>query len=142
MNSPDLFKEKCRKITDGKVEGEALITKDRINFYLVDPESGNIIEEGHGLEGEKIAGKIIIFPGDKGSSVVQLDGLYQLAMKGNKPMALIAEELSTVLVSNAIIMEIPLVCDVDKEFYEIVKNGDTVAINTEEETVTIGARPL
>jgi predicted aconitase with swiveling domain len=142
LNSPDLFKGKCRKINDGKVEGEALITKDRINFYLVDPESGNIIEEGHGLEGEKIAGKIIIFPGDKGSSVVQLDGLYQLAMKGNKPMALIAEELSTVLVSNAIIMEIPLVCDVDKEFYEIVKNGDTVAIDTEEETVTIGARPL
>jgi hypothetical protein len=139
LNSPEVFKGKCRKITEGKVEGEAVVTKDYVNFYLVDPERGTIIEEGHDLEGKKIADKILVFPGDKGSSVVQLDGLYQLAMKNNKPKALVAGELSTVLVSNAIIMEIPLVCDVDEKFYEIIKNGDHIAIDTEEGTISIRA---
>ena len=55
MNSPEVFKGKCRKITEGKVEGEAVVTKDYVNIYLVDPERGTIIEEGHDLEGKKIA---------------------------------------------------------------------------------------
>lgn len=131
------FTIKCRKVTEGKATGEALITKDAINFYLVDPDSGNIIEEGHELEGKSIDGKILIFPGDKGSSVVQLDGLYQMAMKGNKPKAMIVEEISTVLVSNTIIMDIPLVDNIDKEFYQMVSNGDWIEVDADNEKVIV-----
>ncbi|HHY01139.1 MAG TPA: DUF126 domain-containing protein [Methanothermobacter sp.] len=128
---------KCRKVVEGKVSGEAIVTREAINFYQVNPETGTIIEEGHELNGEKIGGKILVFPGDKGSSVVQLDGLFQMAQKGNKPKGMIVKNLSTVLVSNAIIMEIPLVDSVDEEFYRVISNGDWVEIDTDKEVLII-----
>lgn len=137
MKNQLIYSGKCKIITEGNVKAEAIISNDYINFYLVEPETGKIIEKGHDLEGKKIGGKVIVFPGDKGSSVVQLDGLYQLGQKNNKPGALIVSELSTVLVSNAIIMEIPLICDLDAEFYKTLKAGDYISINTEEGSVFI-----
>jgi len=132
MKRADFLKFSCRNVTGGKVAGEAVLTNEAINFYLVDPDSGKIIEEGHGLEGESISDKIIVFPSDKGSSVVQLDGLFLAAEKGNKPKAFVVKELSTVLVSNSIIMEIPLVCDVEGQFYEVIQKGDWVEIEADE----------
>ena len=84
-----------------------------------------------------MAGKILIFPGGKGSSVVQADGLFQLNKNGNMPKAMIIQYPETVLVSSAIIMDIPMVDKVDPEFYKIVKDGDTVLVNAEEGYVEI-----
>ena len=61
------------------------------------------------MENQVIAGKIVVFPIDKGSSVVQMDGLYQMSKFGHKPAGFVVLDLSTVLVSNAIIMDIPLI---------------------------------
>ena len=43
----------------------------------------------------------------------------------------------TVLVSSAIIMDIPMVDKVDPEFYKKVKDGDTVLVNADEGYVEI-----
>jgi predicted aconitase with swiveling domain len=75
----------CHKISEGVGESEVIISKDEIMFYLVRPEDGVVIEKAHDLEGQSVAKKVIIFPGGKGSSVVQSDGLYQLMMRGNQP---------------------------------------------------------
>lgn len=128
---------KCHKISGGKAFGQALISNNEFCFYLVDPNSGKVIEKGHDLEGESIAGKILIFPGGKGSSVVQADGLYQLKMKGNEPKALVIQHADTVLVASAIIMDIPLVDRVDEEFYKTVKNGDEVEVDADQMLIKI-----
>ncbi len=120
---------KCHKISEGVGEGEVIISKDEIMFYLVRPEDGVVLEKAHDLEGQSVAKKIILFPGGKGSSVVQSDGLYQLMMKENQPGAMIIEHAETVLAAGAIIMEIPLVDRVDPEFYQVVKNGDIVRVD-------------
>lgn len=120
---------KCHKISEGVAEGEVIISKDEIMFYLVKPETGVVIEKGHDLEGQSIKSKIIIFPGGKGSSVVQSDGLYQLMMKKNQPQAMIIQNPETVLVAGAIIMEIPMVDKVDPEFYTTIKNGDKIRVD-------------
>lgn len=125
-------KFKCHKISEGCIEAEVVISKDPIMFYLVDPKTGVVIEKDHDLENRCIANKILIFPGGKGSSVVQADGLYQLKMKKNMPVGMVIENAETVLVSSAIIMEIPMVDKVDKEFYTEVKDGDRVRIDTEQ----------
>ncbi len=70
-------------------------------------------ENAHDIEGRSVAKKILIFPGGKGSSVVQADGLYQLNMHGNMPSAMVVQYPETVLVSSAIIMEVPMVDKVD-----------------------------
>jgi hypothetical protein len=128
---------KCHKISEGVAEAEVIISKDDIMFYLIDPATGTIIEPAHDLEGKSMAQKILVFPSGKGSSVVQADGLYQLMQKGNAPKAMIIEHPETVLVSSAIIMEIPMVDKVDPEFYEVVKNGDRVRVDADNGVVEI-----
>lgn len=128
---------KCHKISEGVVEGEAIVSKDTIMFYLIDPNTGTVIENAHDLEGKSIAKKILIFPGGKGSSVVQADGLYQLNVKNNSPAAMVIEYPETVLVSSAIIMEVPMVDKVEAEFYQVVKDGDMVRVNADEGTIEI-----
>ncbi len=92
-----------------------------IMFYLIEPKTGTVIEKAHDLEGKTVAGKALVFPGGKGSSVVQADGLYQLKIQGNMPAAMIIQHPETVLVYSAIIMKIPMVDKVEPEFYEILK---------------------
>jgi len=127
----------CHRISEGKATGKVLISSDDINFYMVDPEEGEVVEKKHSLEGEKVASKILVFPGGKGSSVVQADGLYQLSMKGNKPKAMIIKNPDTVLVTSAIIMEIPLVDKVDDKFYDYIAKGDTVTVDADQEKIII-----
>ena len=119
----------CHKISEGCIEGEVIISKDDIMFYLIKPETGEVLEAEHDLEGKSIANKILIFPSGKGSSVVQGDGLYQLKMKNNAPKGMILKRSETVLVASAIIMEIPMVDKVDEEFYKLIKNGDRIKLD-------------
>ncbi|MEA4932102.1 MAG: DUF126 domain-containing protein [Lawsonibacter sp.] len=127
----------CHKISEGKAQAEAIISKDHIMFYQIVPETGVIMEKAHALEGKSIAKKILVFPGGKGSSVVQADGLYQLNMHQNMPAAMIIQFAEPVLVSSAIIMEVPLVDKVDPAFYETVKDGDTMVVNADEGYIEI-----
>lgn len=125
----------CHRISEGIAEGEVIVSKDDIMFYLINPETGVVIEKGHDLEGKSIAGKILVFPGGKGSSVVQADGLYQLAMKQNAPKAMIIQNPDTVLVSSAIIMEVPMVDQLDETFYAELKDGCKVRVDANSERV-------
>ncbi|GAA0724663.1 DUF126 domain-containing protein [Clostridium malenominatum] len=127
----------CHKISEGVVEGEVIISNDDIMFYLIDPSTGTVIEPAHSLEGKSIANKILIFPSGKGSSVVQADGLYQLNMKGNCPKGMIIKYPETVLVSSAIIMEVPMVDKVEDEFYEAIKDGDRIRIDADQGYIEI-----
>ena len=86
---------KGEPIASGIVEGEILVSKDPINFYMVSPEKGTIIEQDHALTDKVIAKKIIVFPIDKGSSVVQMDGLYQMSDFGNKEASFCLPHLRT-----------------------------------------------
>lgn len=127
----------CHKISEGKVQAETIISKDRIMFYQVRPEDGMMEEKNHHLEGQIIAQKILIFPGGKGSSVVQQDGLYHLDRFHNMPAALIIQDPDPVIVAGTIIMELPMVDRLPAEFYETVKDGDTVVVNADEGYVEI-----
>ena len=130
----------CREIAKGTAEGEILISSDQILFYHVRPEDGVVMERDHCLNGISIKDKILVFPGGKGSSVVQMDGLYQLEKHGTAPRAFIVEEPDTVLVSTAIIMGVPMVDRVDPYFYRKVRRGDTVRLDTTRQTIEIVER--
>lgn len=130
-------KFKCHKISEGVAEGQIIISKDDVCFYMIDPATGDVFEKEHDLEGRSVANKILTFPMGKGSSVVQADGLYQLAQKGKSPKAMIIEYPETVLVASAIIMEVPMVDKVDPEFYEVVKDGDTVKVDADNGIIEI-----
>ena len=122
---------RCRKISEGQADGEVIVSKDSICFYLVEPETGVVVEKNHDIEGKSIAGKILVMPSGKGSSVVQADGLFKLAKNDKAPKAMIIEHADTVLVTGAIIMEIPMVHKVEDKFYQTVTDGDVVSLDAD-----------
>lgn len=128
---------RCHRIATGQTSGELLTSADDICFYLSNPATGQIVEEGHCLQGANISGKILVFPGGKGSSSVQLDGLYQLMLNGKSPKGMIVEYADTILVTCAILMKIPLVDRLPRAFYENVTDGLFCTINADRETVTL-----
>jgi predicted aconitase with swiveling domain len=119
----------CRSISEGVGEGEALLSTDALCFALCEPDTGCVIEQGHCLDGVSVAGKVLVMPTGKGSSVVQADGLYRLIMKKTAPAAVVIQTPEPVLVSTIIAMEVPLVDEVDPAFYDAVKDGDHVAVD-------------
>lgn len=120
---------KCHKISEGCAEGEVLFSADDFCFYLVDPKTGIVIEKNHCLYGKSIAGKVLVFPNGKGSSVVQADGMYQLKMTGMEPKALIIKNPDTTLVASAIITDTVVVDRAEQAFYEEVKEGTMVRVD-------------
>ena len=128
---------KCHKIAGGSGEGKTLISTQAICFYQTDPDTGCIIEKNHDLEGKSIANKILIFPNGKGSSVVQGDGLHKLTNKGTVPTAMVIRDPDTVLVTGAVIWRIPLVDQVEDEFYRQVKNGSHVRVDADKGLITL-----
>ena len=121
----------------GQHVGDAIKTHDRIMFYQVRPEDGVMEEKDHELLGRSISQKVLLFPGGKGSSVVQQDGLYHLDRFHNMPAALIVQDPDPVLVAGAIIMEIPMVDRLPQEFYDAVKDGDQILVNADEGYVEV-----
>jgi predicted aconitase with swiveling domain len=98
-----------RQIFAGRAEGEALVTSMGISFFGgVDPETGVVVERGHELEGQCIAGKVLVFPTGKGSTVGSYT-LYRLKRAGLAPAAIINAECETITAVGCIIAEIPCV---------------------------------
>ena len=116
----------------GQAEGTVLRSSHGICFCLVEPESGVMTEKGHPLNGRSTAGAVLVLPMSKGGSVFPLDGLYQLVKHGVAPRAMVVQSPDTVLVACAVIMEIPLVTEVDATFHEHVSDGQQVAVEADE----------
>ena len=58
-----------RAIVRGLAEGIALVTHDRISGWGgIDSRTGTIVETRHELRGQSFAGRVLLFPGAKGSS--------------------------------------------------------------------------
>ena len=107
-----------RTIYAGQAEGEALVTSQGISFFGgVDPETGIIVERGHQLEGQSVAGRVLVFPTGKGSTVGSYT-LYRLRHSGKAPAAIINAACETITAVGCIIAEIPCVDQVEIEKIE------------------------
>jgi hypothetical protein len=120
---------KGRGVVKGVGEGEALVTSQGISFTGgIDIESGIIIERNHELEGKSIVNKVLVFPAGKGS-VGASSELYHAVKAGTAPRAIINKELDPPLVFGAILVKVPLVCDLDKDPIKTIKTGDYVKVD-------------
>lgn len=117
---------KGRIISRGVAEGKALKTTQPISFYGgVDPETSEILEKGHELQGKQIKDKILVFPTGKGSTVGSYT-LYRLKKGGIAPAGIINSECETVVAVGVIISEIPCA---DKIDISKIDTGDSVRID-------------
>jgi predicted aconitase with swiveling domain len=127
---------KCRVISKGFARGRALVSSEPISFYGgIDPETGIVIEKRHCLEGKSIAGKILVFPTGKGSTVGSYI-LYRLKKNGKAPLAIINSEAETIVAVGAIISEIPMVDKFGTELRSI-KDGDEIIVDANKGVIVI-----
>ncbi|HWR25723.1 MAG TPA: DUF126 domain-containing protein [Methanosarcina sp.] len=126
------IKLKGRIISRGCAKGEVLLSKDPISFLgSVDPKTGVVVEEKHVLAGRSIKNKVLVFPHGKGSTVGSYV-MYQLKKNGVAPAAIINLETEPIVAVGAIISEIPLIDMLEKDPYEVLRDGDCVMVNGSE----------
>ena len=127
---------KCHKVATGRATGHAMVTKDAISFLgNVDPKTGVVVDPEHELYGQCIAGKVLIFPGGKGSTVGSYV-IYQLKKRGLAPVAMINIRSEPIVAVGAIISGIPLVDRVTEEIM-LIKSGTLVEVDADQELVRI-----
>jgi predicted aconitase with swiveling domain len=125
---------KGRMISPGKVEGEAIVSKEPIGFYGgIDIKTGIVIEKGHPLEGKSVKGKILVFPCGKGSTVGSYV-IYGIKKNGVAPAGIINKETETIVATGVILAGIPCV---DKIDIEKIKTGDKLLLDADKGVVEV-----
>jgi len=122
-----------RVIQDGCAEGRALVSPAPIGFLGgVDPDTGVVLEPGHPLQGQSVAGSVLVFPTGKGSTVGSYT-ILRLSRGGHAPVAIINAESEAIVAVGAIIAGIPMVDHVD---ITAIQDGDWVTVEDGVVTVT------
>jgi len=129
---------KGRGISKGTGTGELLVSSEPISFLSgVNPETGTVVEQGHPLEGQSIAGRVLAFPYGKGSTVGSYV-IYALKQNGLAPAAIINTETEPIIAVGAIIAGIPMIDRLPSEFSRlppgtrVTVNGDTGEVSYDE----------
>lgn len=117
-----------RGVSKGTGTGALLISNAPISFLSgVDPDTGEIVERGHPLAGENIAGRVLAFSHGKGSTVGSYI-LYALKQNGKAPAAIINVEAEPIIVVGAIIAGIPMIDHLEIPLMRL-RNGATVTVH-------------
>jgi len=126
-----------RKVVGGRAEGEALVTKDRISGWGgIDPRSGTVIETRHELKGISFAGKVLVFPGAKGSS--GWSSQFHIArLAGKAPLAMLFNEMTTKIALGAVVSHAPSVTDFDQDPLKVIETGDWVKVDGDSGVVEV-----
>lgn len=132
-----------RNVVGGVTEGEALVTRQTISGWGgVNPQKGEIIETRHELRGQSFAGKILVFPGAKGSSGWSAM-FHTTRLTGQAPLGMLYNITTTKAALGAVVMRVPTMTDFDRDPLDLIATGDWVRIDADNQTVSVwkGGRP-
>ena len=132
-----------RKVVGGVAEGEALVTRETISGWGgIHALTGMVIESRHELKGVSFAGKVLVFPGAKGSSGWS-NAFHMAKLAGKAPAAMIFTIMTNKVALGAVVMRIPTVTDLDGDPFALIASGDWVRVDADHGRVEIwkGLRP-
>jgi predicted aconitase with swiveling domain len=128
---------KGRKVVGGRAEGEALVTTETISGWGgINERTGAIIERRHELKGVSFAGKVLVFPGAKGSSGWSAY-FHMTRLNGVQPAAMIFTRMTTKIALGAVVTRVPAVTDLDQDPLSMIETGDWVTVDADAGTVTV-----
>jgi len=141
MNAPQtsiVLHGRC--VVPGRVSGEALVTRQRISGWGgIDARSGTIVETRHELRGVSFAGKVLVFPGAKGSSGWSA-AFHMTRTMGTAPAALLFNEMTTKIALGAVVTRAPALTDFDADPLELIETGDWVTVDADRGVVEVRKR--
>ena len=129
-----------RKVVGGIAEGEALVTRETISGWGgVNPATGTVIESRHELKGQSFAGKVLVFPGAKGSS--GWSSIFHMAkLRGMSPVAMVFNIMTTKAALGAVVMRTPTVTECDADPLDHIRTGDWVRVDGDAGTISVWDR--
>ena len=134
------MKISAKTVMRGVAEGEALVSRTAISFTGgMDPQTGIIREPGHELEGQSVAGKILVFPAGKGSTTGSWQ-YYAAFKRGSAPKGIINVKAEGVVAISAIITGTPMVHELDQDPLTVIQTGDFVRIDADNGFVEVQKR--
>ena len=129
-----------RKVVGGVAQGEALVTHERISGWGgIEARTGTIIETRHELKGQSFKGRVLVFPGAKGSS--GWSSQFHIArLCGAAPLAMVFNEMTTKIALGAVVTHAPAVTDLDRDPLEVIETGDWVRVDGDRGIVEVTKR--
>jgi uncharacterized protein len=126
-----------RKVSGGCAEGEAMVTHETISGWGgIDPMTGTIIETHHELRGQSFKGKILVFPGAKGSSGWS-NAFHMTRLTNSAPRAMVFNVMTTKIALGAVVMRVPAVTELDRDPLTIIETGDWVKVDADSGVIEI-----
>ena len=96
-----------RKVVGGVAEGEAFVTRDTISGWGgIDHRTGTIVEMRHEKRGQSFKGKVLVFPGAKGSSGWS-HYFHMARLSGAAPKAMVFNIMTTKVALGAVVTRAP-----------------------------------
>ena len=137
----EIIEIRGRCVVPGVAEAEALVTTDRISGWGgVDPRTGTVVETRHQLRGQSFAGKVLVFPGAKGSSGWSAQFHVARAM-GTAPAAWLFNRMCSKVALGTVVSHAPAMTDFDADPLALIRTGDWVRVDASAGLVTITRKP-
>ncbi len=129
-----------RCVVGGCAEGEALVTRQTISGWGgINERDGSIIERRHELRGQSFAGRVLVFPGAKGSSGWSAY-FHMTRLNGVAPAAMIFTRMTTKIALGAVVTRAPAVTDLDQDPFAVIATGDWVKVDADRGVVEVTKR--
>lgn len=120
-----------RKVVGGLVEGEALVTRQTISGWGgINSMTGTVIENHHELKGVSFAGKVLVFPGAKGSSGWS-GAFHTTKLTGSAPLAMLFNVTTTKAALGAVVLRVPTMTDFESDPLDAIATGDWVRVDAD-----------
>lgn len=134
---PEIIELRGRKVVAGRAEGEALVTTETISGWGgINERTGTVIERRHEMRGVSFAGKILVFPGAKGSSGWSAY-FHMTRLNGVQPAAMIFTRMTTKIALGAVVTRVPAITELDQDPLSAIETGDWVVVDADAGTVTV-----
>ncbi|WP_037086402.1 aconitase X swivel domain-containing protein [Neorhizobium vignae] len=134
---PEAIELRGRKVVAGRAEGEALVTTETISGWGgINERTGTVIERRHEMRGVSFAGKILVFPGAKGSSGWSAY-FHMTRLNGVQPAAMIFTRMTTKIALGAVVTRVPAITELDQDPLSVIETGDWVVVDADAGTVTV-----
>ena len=140
QTKPQVIKFHGRKVVGGKASAEALVTTQTISGWGgINEREGSVIELHHQLNGVSFAGKVLVFPGAKGSSGWSAY-FHMCRLNGVAPAAMIFTRMTTKIALGAVVSRVPTITDLDGDVFAHIATGDFVEVDADTGVVTVTKR--
>jgi predicted aconitase with swiveling domain len=125
---------KASPVIQGRGQGRALVSAEALSFWGdVDPATGRVTNARHPLHGERLGGRVLVYPFGRGSCTTS-NILLELIRTGQAPAAIVTRSVEPVLAVGPLVGEalygrtIPMVT-VEADEFARIRAGDWLVVD-------------